>query len=237
MTLRTAILAVVSAAGAGGAAAYANGGPLWPMLMLLTLFVVGIVGGVIAAGWVDVGALIGGAAAGMVIAVLASAGISDDPGPLVYLSAPAIWVGGLMAIVAVPAHLVARSIRDPLRRALGVPALAILLVLALAVSLDRPLRLDFYRVIDEQTLAVGTSTGRTAWTRVASVVETPETVTIFVRQIEVSLGPTTGAAYPIELVAKLRAPLGSRIVHDGSSGDVLTRTTCGWPSYLAPGCT
>ena len=46
--------------------------------------------------------------------------------------------------------------------------------------LDKPNHIDYYRVVDEQTLLMGTISGRNASVRVTSVVETPERVTITV---------------------------------------------------------
>jgi hypothetical protein len=93
----------------------------------------------------------------------------------------------------------------------------------------------YYRVVDDQTLVVGTVTGPGAWTRVG-VTETPSTVTITVRSFLIQLGPAAALGIPVESVAKLHDPIGDRTVLDGSSGLPVQRTRCLPPSYFAPGC-
>lgn len=118
-------------------------------------------------------------------------------------------------------------------------ALAVVLVLVVTVArlLDSASRIDYYRVSDDRTLIVGTVTGPVAWTRVTSVSETPSTVTITVSSISIQLGPGTAVGYAVESVAKLRDPIGSRTVIDGSNGLHVQRTHCLPPTYFAPGCT
>ncbi len=118
-------------------------------------------------------------------------------------------------------------------------AIAVLLILVVTVRplLDSASRIYYYRVSDDRTLIVGTVTGPIAWTRVTSIVETPSTVTITVSSLSVQLGPGTALGYNVESVAKLRDPIGSRAVMDGSSGLPVQRTRCLPPIYFAPGCT
>ena len=127
--------------------------------------------------------------------------------------------------------------RSPWRRRWIVVAVVLLLVASAVRLLDGASWIYYYRVVDDRTLAVGTTTGRGAWTRVSSVVETPTTVTITVSSFLLQLGAGTGAGVPVESIVKLRDPIGSRSVIDGSSGQPVVRTRCPWPSYLAPGCT
>ena len=85
-----------------------------------------------------------------------------------------------------------------------------LLVVALAFlaysSLDRPTRIDYYRVADEHTLLAGTVSGPGANVRVTNVAETPETVTITVSSFYFQLGPSTSEGYGYESEANSRTP-------------------------------
>ncbi len=90
-----------------------------------------------------------------------------------------------------------------------------------------------YRVVDDHTLVVGTGSGPGAWVRVTSVSETPATVTIIVSNFYFQLGPSTGLGIEYASVAKLKDPLGSRTVIDGSDGHTVERVTC--PSPAVPG--
>ena len=118
---------------------------------------------------------------------------------------------------------------------------ALVIVLAVTVvavrSLDSASWIYYYRVVDEHTLVVGTVTGPGAWTRVTSVAETPSTITITVSSLEFRLGPGTAVGVSVESTAKLRDPIGSRTVIDGSSDLPVQRTNCLPPVYFAPGCT
>jgi hypothetical protein len=115
--------------------------------------------------------------------------------------------------------------------------LAVVMVLAIAWVglLDRAMPISYYRVVDPQTLVVGSLTGAGAWTRLTSVAETPAAVTVTVSSLSAPL-PGTAAGYSLELVVKLHDPLGSRPVVDGSNGDTVSRTRCLLPGYFAPGC-
>lgn len=123
------------------------------------------------------------------------------------------------------------------RRWVAVVAVVLVLAVAAVHSLDSPSWIYYYRVVDEHTLVVGTVTGRNAWTRVASVVETPTTVTITVSSLSIQLGPGSTVGIPVESTVKLRDPIASRTVIDGSSGLSVQRTHCLPPVYFAPGCT
>lgn len=128
--------------------------------------------------------------------------------------------------------------RLPRLRRRRVAAAVILVVVVTAVRLlDSASRIYYYRVIDDRTLVVGTVTGPVAWTRVTSVSETPSTVAITVSSLSIQLGPGTAVGYAVESVAKLRDPIGSRTVIDGSGGLAVQRTRCLPPTYFAPGCT
>jgi len=113
-----------------------------------------------------------------------------------------------------------------LRRCWIVAALVPVLLFAAYRLLDSATWIDYYRVVDDQTLLVGTVSGPGALVRVTSVTETPTTVTITVSTLLIQVGPGTGGGVPYESVAKLHDPLGSRTVTDGSSGLPVQRATC-----------
>jgi hypothetical protein len=115
-------------------------------------------------------------------------------------------------------------------------AVVLLLVIATVRLLDSVSWIYYYRVVDAQTLVVGTVTGPGAWTRVTNVTETPATVEITVNSLVVQLGPGTAVGVPVESVAKLHDPIGTRTVIDGSSSVPVPRTRCLPPAYSAPGC-
>ena len=115
-------------------------------------------------------------------------------------------------------------------------AVVLLLVVVAVRLLDGASWIYYYRVVDDRTLVVGTITGPGAWTRVTSVTETPATITITVSSLLIRLGAGTAVGIPVESVAKLHDPIGSRTVIDGSSGLPVPRTRCMPPAYAAPGC-
>jgi hypothetical protein len=118
-----------------------------------------------------------------------------------------------------------------------ITAAAVLLLVIVAVRLlDGASWIYYYRVVDDRTLVVGTITGPGACTRVTSVAETPATVEITVNSLEVQLGPGTAEGVPVESVATLRDPIGTRAVIDGSSSLPVLRTRCLPPAFSAPGC-
>jgi hypothetical protein len=121
------------------------------------------------------------------------------------------------------------------RRWIAVAVVLVLVVTAVSL-LDNAEWVNYYRVVDDRTLVVGTVTGSGAWTRVTSVAETESTVTIIVRSLLFQLAPGTAVGIPVESVVKLHDPVGSRTVIDGSSGTSVVRTRCLPPAYAAPGC-
>lgn len=108
-------------------------------------------------------------------------------------------------------------------------ALGLIAVMAIAVFRyeDRAQTIDFYRVVDQQTILVDTSTPPTAWTRVTGVTENPTTIAITVSTIALTLpvaqADTRGF---ITLTVTLRDPLGDRAVIDGSNGLPVRQLTC-----------
>jgi hypothetical protein len=101
---------------------------------------------------------------------------------------------------------------------------------------DRAVWIEYYRVVDQQTLVVGADTDSHSWTRVTSVVETATTVTITVRALPPPITSPGGAGQGLELIVKLRDPIGSRTVVDGSSGGAVAFTRCLPPTTMRPEC-
>lgn len=122
------------------------------------------------------------------------------------------------------------------RRRWVVVALVAVLVFTGYRLLDSATWIYYYRAVDAQTLLVGTDSGPGAWVRVTNVTETPTTVTITVSSLFIQLGPGTAEGVPYESIAKLRDPLGSRTVVDGSSDLPVQRAHCPPPAVFAPIC-
>jgi hypothetical protein len=122
-----------------------------------------------------------------------------------------------------------------LRRRWVILVVVVVLAIAWVRLLDRAMPISYYRVVDAQTIVLGSLTGRGAWTRLTSVAETPTAVTVTVSSLLAPL-PGTAEGYSLELLVKLHDPLGSRPVVDGSNGDTVARTRCLLPGYFAPGC-
>jgi len=113
--------------------------------------------------------------------------------------------------------------RLPRVRRRWITVAVVLLVIVAVRLLDGASWIYYYRVVDDRTL-------------VTSVTETPATVEITVNSLMVQLGPGTAVGVPVESVATLRDPIGTRTVIDGSSGLPVLRTRCLPPAYSAPGC-
>ena len=116
------------------------------------------------------------------------------------------------------------NIRTPRWRAI---VLLVLVVLAFASvrAADRPAPIDSYRLLDPATIGIETITGPGSWTRISGVSETPTRVTVSVSSLTAPLPGTDGGQY-LELTVKLGAPLGMRVLIDGSSGETVSRTAC-----------
>ena len=91
------------------------------------------------------------------------------------------------------------------------------------LALDSASTIDGYRVLGDRTIAVMTTEGTNAWTRIASIDETPTTVTIVVRSFRIQLGAGTGVGILVESIVSLREPLGQRAVIDGRTGTQVAR--------------
>jgi hypothetical protein len=93
------------------------------------------------------------------------------------------------------------------------------------VALDRPDPIDYYRLVGDRTIVVGTLTGVATWSRVSSVTETPTSVVVAVRSFRFPV-PAPAAGIPIEYVVTLEAPLGDRTVVDATTGAAVRQTDC-----------
>ena len=101
-------------------------------------------------------------------------------------------------------------------------ALVLLLLVTIPVLTfllaDRSPTIGSYRVSGDGTIVVTVAVGPGSWTRLGSVVETSETVTVTVRSFHFQWGAGPGYAALVELFIALDEPLGDRRVIDGSSG-------------------
>jgi len=131
--------------------------------------------------------------------------------------------------VSVTTRQGARS-RHPWRVAARVVVAAGLTAGLVFAALDRAEPIEYYRLVGDRTLVVGTTTATLTWTRVSSVTETPTSVVVAVRSFRIQFGPGTGAAFPIELVVTLAAPLDGRTVVDASTGAAVRETNCVGPA-------
>jgi hypothetical protein len=77
-----------------------------------------------------------------------------------------------------------------------------------------PITIDYYRIVDEDSIIIGTTTGACDESRVTEVAETPHSVTITVHSFTFDFGPCPGVGIPIELAVELDRPLGDRPVFD-----------------------
>lgn len=99
--------------------------------------------------------------------------------------------------------------------AIGIGAVALLVVgFILFRPGSQPRYLDYYRVVDEDIIAIGLSGGMSAEQRVTDVVETEDAVTITVRSFTTYFGMNDGVGHPVELQVDLERPLGDRKVFD-----------------------
>ena len=98
-----------------------------------------------------------------------------------------------------------------------VVAAVVVLGVATLLALYLPSRIEYYRVVDDKTLSVGTITGHNAWTRVTALTETPTTVSVTVGVFLLQLGGTADGV-PALTEVTLHDPLGVRKVIDGTTG-------------------
>jgi hypothetical protein len=126
-------------------------------------------------------------------------------------------------------------IHRPRRRWYVVVVVAVLAIASIR-ALDGASMIYYYRVVDDQTLAVGTVTGHGAWTRVTGLTETPTTITITVDSLLFQPGAGTSVGVPVESEVTLHDPIGDRSVIDGSSGRSVRRALCLPPSYFSSPC-
>ena len=108
-------------------------------------------------------------------------------------------------------------IRKRWRRVAAVAVVLVLVVLSVR-ALDSKSTIEYYRVLDDRTLSVGTVEGHNAWTRVTALDETATTITITVSSLLLQIGAGTADGVPIVTEVKLHDPIGTRAVVDGSTG-------------------
>ena len=96
---------------------------------------------------------------------------------------------------------------------LGVAALLVV-GLWIARPGGTPAFIDYYGIVDQDSIVIGTLTGDGDETRVTDVRQTAETVTITVQVFTVIFGPRADIGRPIELLVDLDRPLGDRKVWD-----------------------
>jgi hypothetical protein len=111
------------------------------------------------------------------------------------------------------------------RRRWVVLGLVVVLALGTLRLLYQPLTLESYRMLDPQDLAVVGYGAPGAWTNVSDVTETQSTVTISVNAFTFEPFPHTDVGARLEVQIHLRAPLGSRTVIDGSTGQEVAPST------------
>ena len=78
---------------------------------------------------------------------------------------------------------------------------------------SQPFPIDYYRVIDDDTIVIGTTAG-SGETRVTKVDESSESVVITVQFFSSVFDATTSEGSSIELTVDLEAPLDGREVRD-----------------------
>ena len=116
------------------------------------------------------------------------------------------------------------NIRAPRRRAIVLVLLVVLAIVSVRLA-DRPMPIDSYRLLGPATIGIETITGPGSWTRISGVSESPTSITISVSSLTAPL-PGTDVGQFLELIVKLSAPLGTRPLIDGSSGETVSRTAC-----------
>lgn len=124
------------------------------------------------------------------------------------------------------------------RRPYFVVGLIVVAIAAIAVYswLTSPTTLEYYRAVDDNTIALGIFDSGNIDNRVSGVAETPEKVTVSVVALQLTLGASGQGAIPLEVEAHLAQPLGNRAVIDASTGMALQRASCPWPAVFASPC-
>lgn len=121
-----------------------------------------------------------------------------------------------------------------LRRSLiGIAVVAVFIAAWFAfVVRDYPVGIDSYRVVDDQTLSVHVTAGRTSWCRVTAAAETAADIRVSAACLDWLLLPGNAGGYPHELTARLAAPIVDRVVRNSDGVAIVTRgaaTPCARP--------
>lgn len=103
--------------------------------------------------------------------------------------------------------------------------------------LDRSQPIQSYRVIDDRTIAVEVDASSPQWTRVTGVTETSDRVILHVGSFIFPVPQAVaGVGRSEELLVTLNAPLGSRLVIDGYTGDTIDQVRCPWSLWSQGRC-
>ena len=95
--------------------------------------------------------------------------------------------------------------------------------------LDRSQPIQSYRAVDDRTIAVEVDASSPQWTRINSVSETSDRVTVSVGSFLFPWPqPQAGVGTSEELLVTLSQPLGSRSVIDGYTGETVVQVQCPW---------
>jgi hypothetical protein len=109
------------------------------------------------------------------------------------------------------------------RRIALVLVLLVTIPVVIFLLVDRSSTIGSYRVSGDRTIVLTAAVGPGSWTRLGSVVETSETVTVTVRSFHFQWGAGPGYAQLVEIFIALGEPLGDRTLIDGSSGIAVPR--------------
>lgn len=123
------------------------------------------------------------------------------------------------------------------RRRYLVLLLIFLLIVAVGVFawFTSPTYIYYYRLVDDQTLALGIDSGNKG-NRLSGLVEAPDSVTVTVVALELTIGASGVGATPAEVDAHLSEPLGNRTVIDGKTGQPIERVACPPPHVSSEPC-
>jgi hypothetical protein len=123
--------------------------------------------------------------------------------------------------------------------AIAVAVVALVAIGTVVVSIvafgGRTLAIDYYRETDPDEITIGVTSGERAWTRLTSVEEDADSITITVHAWDWPI-PGTDVGFPVELVVGLKEPLAGRTVRNAEGGAEVVQTTCNPPIWDAPEC-
>jgi hypothetical protein len=217
---RSAVLTVSSAIVGWAVTTWVGSGDLWPIVPLLSLLVLGVVGGLAARRPLDVLAVaVGGGLGGILTGAIhhLEPGAPDD---FLFVFPPFI-AGLILAVIAYPAYAVGLSVR-PSRRPLAGVGMIVLIAAAWAVAVvrDDNFPISAYWVLDDSTIGVEVGGPPRAWCRVTQTAETAADVLLLTKCLSWSFGPGTAELWRFMLTVELAQPLGDRRVLNSEGVDV-----------------